>query len=251
MLDFDGTLAPFRKDRERAFPYPGITSVLQEILAIGKTQVVIVSGRDATEIIPLLGIEPHPEVWGLHGLQRVKAGGSVELSRLDEPTMQALAAAEDWLLSQRLQHAAEFKIGSVAVHWRGLDESEAQSIRERVRVGWAIIAQHSTLDLLEFDGGVELRTQKANKGEAVRTILSEVNSDAPAAYLGDDTTDEEAFRAINGRGLSILVRPVWRQTAAQLWLKPPDEILDLLARWLEACQERDESEHKKNPVVTA
>jgi len=64
MLDFDGTLAPFQKEREKAFPYPGIKSVLQEILEVGKTRVVIVSGRDATELIPLLAIEPHLEVLG-------------------------------------------------------------------------------------------------------------------------------------------------------------------------------------------
>jgi len=51
------------EEREKAFPYPGIKSVLQEILEVGKTRVVIVSGRDATELIPLLAIEPHLEVW--------------------------------------------------------------------------------------------------------------------------------------------------------------------------------------------
>ena len=93
MLDFDGTLAPFQMDRGKAFPYPGIKSVLQEILEIGKTRVVIVSGRDATDLIPLLAVEPHPEVWGLHGLQRVKTDGSIAVSELDEATLKGLAVA--------------------------------------------------------------------------------------------------------------------------------------------------------------
>jgi len=76
-----------------------------------------------------------------------------------------------------------------------------------------------------------------------------MDADTPAAYLGDDTTDEDAFQAINGLGLSILVRPVWRPTAAQLWLKPPGEVLHLLTRWLEACQERDESSDETAPAV--
>jgi hypothetical protein len=37
----------------------------------------------------------------------------------------------------------------------------------------------------------------------------------------------------------VLVRPLWRQTAAQVWLNPPDDLLDFLARWLKACQRRD------------
>ena len=251
MLDFDGTLAPFHSDRGKAFPYPGITSVLQQIVGVGKTRVVIVSGRDATELIPLLALEPHPEVWGLHGLQRVKADGSIEVFELDDATLRALALADDWLVSQQLEHIAEFKAGSIAVHWRGLDLIEVEDLHRRVMLGWTGIATQSGLNLMQFDGGVEIRSQKANKGAAVRILLSEMDADAPAAYLGDDTTDEEAFEAINGSGLSILVRPLWRTTAAQLWLKPPEEVLDLLVRWLEVCREGDEMSDEASPEVNA
>jgi trehalose-phosphatase len=149
-----------------------------------------------------------------------------------------LAAAEEWLRYQRLQHTAEFKTGSIAVHWRGLDECEAEAIRGRVLMGWTPLAKYTHLDLLEFDGGVEIRAHKADKADAVRTILREISPGTPVAYLGDDSTDEHAFQVVNGRGLSILVRPRWRKTAAALWLKPPDELLDLLDRWLQACQQQ-------------
>jgi trehalose 6-phosphate phosphatase len=240
MVDFDGTLAPFRKDRRHALPYPGIPSSLQNILALGKTRVVIISGRDVTETVPLLSIKPHPEVWGLHGLQRLKADGMVELGELDESTMEALAAAENWLRSQNLLHAAEIKIGSIAMHWRGLPEAEARAMRDRVTSGWNEIAHRFGMDLMDFDGGVEIRSPRVNKGTAVRTILSEMDPDVPAAYLGDDNTDEDAFRAIKGRGLSILVRPEWRPTAAEIWIKPPDELLGLLDGWLRADRESNE-----------
>ncbi len=239
MLDYDGTLAPFRNDRRRAFPYPGISAVLQEIIRIGKTRVVIISGREANEVIPLLNIEPRPELWGLHGLQRLKPDGSGELPRLDERTVSELARAADWLHDQNLEDIAEFKEGSIAVHWRALDESEVEQIRERVLLGWRTLVKYTRLNLLEFDGGVEICAHKADKGAAVQTVLNEMNPGTPAVYLGDDTTDEPAFQAVNGRGLSVLVRPRWRQTAAQLWLRPPEQILDFLARWLKACDEPD------------
>lgn len=241
MLDFDGTLAPFRKDRMTAFPYPGVTSLLQEIRATGKTRIVIVSGRDANEVIQLLAIEPHLEVWGCHGLQRIKVGGNLKVSALDERTWKALLVAEEWLVSQELQQVAELKTGSVAVHWRGLSENQAVDIHRRVMLGWSEIAQQYGLDLLHFDGGIEIRTTKANKGAAVRTLLGEIKSTVPAAYLGDDVTDEAAFATINGSGLSILVRPEWRPTAARLWLRPPRDVLDFLTRWLEACLGPDET----------
>ena len=238
LLDYDGTLAPFRKERDQAFPYPGVAPVLQEIVRGEKTRVVIVSGRDFSETIPLLGIEPFPEVWGLHGLQRRKADGSVETVRLEERYLDGLSDADRWLGYQQLRHTAEFKTGSIAVHWRGLSDWGAEEVRGRVLMGWKPIAEHAGLELLAFDGGVEIRAPEADKGDVVRILLSEMEPGTPAAYLGDDATDEPAFRAIREQGLSILVRPRWRQTAAQLWLKPPDEVLNFLTQWLETCQRR-------------
>jgi trehalose 6-phosphate phosphatase len=249
MLDYDGTLAPFREDPEQAFPYPGVSSVLRQIVLAGKTRLVIISGRDAHEVIPLLGIEPRTEVWGLHGLQRLKPNGSAELSELDALTLEALASADNWLQLQNIQYAAEFKTGSIAVHWRGMNDSQAEAVRGRVLEGWTPIAKRTGLKLLEFDGGIEIRAARANKGNAVDTIMSEMNSDTPTAYLGDDNTDEHAFEAVNGRGLSVLVRPVWRPTAARLWLKPPEEVLDFLTRWLKACLQPSPSDNETTTAV--
>jgi trehalose 6-phosphate phosphatase len=239
LLDYDGTLAPFQAHRNQAYPYPGVSLVLQEIIRNGRTRVVVISGRDAPDILPLLNVQPHPEVWGVHGLHRLRTDGSMEIPRLDGQTLSGLSDADRWLGYQQLRHTAEFKAGSIAVHWRGLSGNEAEDLRSRVLLGWRPIAQHSGLDLLEFDGGVEIRASKADKGDAVRSLLSEVSPDAPAAYLGDDATDESAFRAMEGRGISVLVRPTWRQTSAQLWLKPPDELLDFLGLWLKMCTQYD------------
>lgn len=239
LLDYDGTLAPFRSNRKQAYPYPGVALLLQEIMRSGRSRVVIVSGRDASDVVSLLNVHPAPEVWGIHGLQRLKRGGITEMPRLDERTLDGLTDAGRWLGYQQLQHTAEFKAGSIAVHWRGLSESDGEDLRSRVLLGWRLIAEQSRLDLLEFDGGIEIRASGADKGAAVRIFLSEIGPDAPAAYLGDDNTDESAFRVMEGRGIGVLVRPHWRQTAAKIWLKPPDELLTFLGLWLQACIGRD------------
>jgi trehalose 6-phosphate phosphatase len=251
MLDYDGTLAPFREQRDRAFPYPGVGAVLQEIIRTGRARVVIVSGREAREIVPLLGIQPPPEVWGLHGIQRRKANGNTETLPLNERSLNALLDADRWLSSQQLRHQAEYKTGSIALHWRGLGDREMEDLRERVLLGWKPIAEHAGLDLLEFDGGMEIRVGVADKGDVVDTLLAEMIPDPPTAYLGDDATDESAFQALQGRGLSVLVRPRWRRTAAQVWLKPPEEMLDFLTRWLAACRERSALSHGAAGAVKA
>ncbi len=239
LLDYDGTLAPFQSQRDQAYPYPGVALLLQEIVRDRRTRVVVISGRDATEVLPLLNVHPSPEVWGVHGLQRLKPDGSTEMPQLDERTLEGLSDAERWLGYQELLHTAEFKAGSIAVHWRGLSDNDTEALRARVRLGWRPIAKQRHLDLLEFDGGLEIRARAADKGEAVRAFLEEIGADAPIAYLGDDTTDESAFKALQGRGLTILVRPKWRTTSAQFWLKPPEELLDFLSLWLKSCAQRD------------
>ena len=55
------------------------------------------------------------------------------------------------------------------------------------------------------------------------------------AYLGDDQTDEDAFRAVGDigeKGLSVLVRTHVRETAADVWIKPPQQLIEFLENWL-------------------
>jgi trehalose 6-phosphate phosphatase len=237
LLDYDGTLAPFCLDRQQALPYPGVTALLQEIIANGRTRVAIITGRNAHEVIPLLAVHPTPEIWGCHGLERLRPDGTCETPRVEEPVRRALADADRWLRHQGLHHRAEFKTGAVAIHWRGLDEAMAAETRGRVLLGWLPIAQSTPMELLEFDGGIEMRVPGLDKGDAVRTILEEIGPEVPVAYLGDDITDERAFLALGTRGLTVLVRPECRETAAALWIRPPECLRDFLTRWLQACRD--------------
>jgi len=181
----------------------------------------------------LLGIYPSPEIWGLHGMQRRKVEGKVEMACVSESLVQALIEADRWLQLQNLRQTAEFKPGSIAVHWRGLSKNEAEDIERRVMVGWSRIARRAEVEILNFDGGIELRAPEPDKGDAARSILLQLKASTPVAYLGDDTTDERAFTALEGRGLRVLVRPEWRETEADIWLKPPAELMVFLKRWLQ------------------
>jgi trehalose 6-phosphate phosphatase len=239
LLDYDGTLAPFHVKRDEARPYPGVMPLLQEIQRSQRTRLVVITGRDVNDVIQYLDLHPRPEIWGIHGLQRLRTDGTLEMPNLNERTLTGLSDAERWLDYQEIRHAAEFKRGSIAVHWRGLNETRVEELRSRVLLGWQPIAHHSGLDLLFFDGGVEIRPTEADKGKAVHAFLGEIGRDTPVAYLGDDTTDEAAFRALHGRGVSVLVRSRWRQTEAQFWFKPPDELIEFLRLWLRTSSGQD------------
>ncbi|MGB9234785.1 MAG: trehalose-phosphatase [Terriglobales bacterium] len=241
MLDYDGTIAPLQKERDQVYPYPGIAAVIPEIMKHGRTRVAIVTGRDVNELIPRLGMQPVPELRGLYGMQRRRPGGAVETTAVKQSYLDALSDAMRWLEYQDLQEIAEVKPGGIAAHWRGLTERKAQEMHARVLLGWERIADRTGLQLLEFDGGMEIRAPGADKGDVVRSLLAEEGVEVAAAYLGDDLSDEAAFRAMGDRGLSVLVGTQWRQTAAQLWLKPPDEVLDFLEKWLSVCRKNNAS----------
>jgi trehalose 6-phosphate phosphatase len=234
LLDYDGTLAPFTPDRMRAFPYRDIPELISKIMG-ANTRVVLISGRSARELLFLSGIHPQPEIWGSHGAERLFVDGSYEV---DEPEAQyrlALQTGRRALIADGLGERIETKPGSIAVHWRGLSPSHQHASEIAVRrIGEPLVKQHG-LELLPFDGGLELRAPGKNKGDAVRTILAEAGRNVAAAYLGDDQTDENAFRAIKGRGLAVLVRPEPRPTIADAWLRPPDELLHFLRDWFQAC----------------
>jgi trehalose 6-phosphate phosphatase len=243
LLDYDGTLSPFRVERDEAFAYPGVSMLLTEIMRTGHTRVVLVTGRRAHEVIPLLGIDPHPEIWGAHGLQRLSPDGSCDMPHLDYIAIQALAEADAWIDGLTLHYLAEHKPGSLSVHWRGLPVGEQSDIRKIVSLGWMPVAHRACMVLQEFDGGMEIRIPDRNKGDAVRAILAELGPEAPVAYLGDDETDDDAFHALADRGLRVLVRPQWRESPVDVWLRPPAELLQFLGCWFQACRKAHRRQH--------
>jgi trehalose 6-phosphate phosphatase len=235
MVDYDGTVAPFSRDRRRASPYPTVPELLSEIMTACRTRLIIVSGRSARDVPRLLRIHPPPEIWGSHGVERLYPDGRYEEMNVNDDAVQALAEAEMRLDEQCLGPHIEVKLAALAVHWRGLDSSKALKVRSRAYETLEPMVSRADLTLAEFDGGVELRLRSANKGDAVGNFLRHLDPAIPVAYLGDDIDDEGAFRVLNGRGLTVLVKSKRRFTAAQMWLRPPEELVGFLIDWKTTC----------------
>lgn len=236
LLDYDGTLAAFRVDRFQARPWAGVRELLGKIQQQGRTRLAIITGRPAEEIAPMLQLTPSLEVWGLHGAEWLSPDGRRELDAAPPATRAKLDALRAQLKRDSLGGLYEDKANAAVMHWRGYSPEKARAIERRTRELFEPLSQLEGLRLLNFDGGVELRTGR-DKGGAVEAILREEPEDAPAAYLGDDLSDEAAFGAINRRKashLSVLVRRKRRESAAELWLRPPEEVRGFFAAWIEA-----------------
>jgi trehalose 6-phosphate phosphatase len=238
LLDYDGTLAPFRVNRFEARPWAGTRQLLERIQRQGGTRLAVVSGRPAGEIAPLLGLDPPLEVWGLHGAERLYPGGRRELQAASPAAQEKLDDLRAFLRRDSLGGLFEDKPNAAVMHWRGVPPQKAKRVEMKARQLFEPLAELDGLNLLEFEAGLELRVGR-DKGGAVEAILIEADQEAPVAYLGDDMTDEAAFRAlkrVGDRGLSVLMRHKWRETEADVWLRPPEELKEFLLMWLKAAE---------------
>ncbi len=245
ICDYDGTLAPFHEDKMQAVPYSGVTEKLQQIAA-GRTKLAFISGRPVQELIALLPLAAKAEVWGMHGREHrtpdVSADTKGEYTLLKPTAAQrvALNDAQAALEAQGLGGMLERKAGSVAVHWRTLTgKNQADRLKEVEAVAKKSFAPHAgkhSLAILHFDGGLELRAEDQTKAHAAEALLRAADARS-AAFLGDDTTDEDAFQVLRRQsGLALLVREPPRPSHAAFTIQPPGELLSFLEDWLKAVK---------------
>jgi trehalose 6-phosphate phosphatase len=236
LLDYDGTLADFRINRFNARPWAGVRELLMKIQRDDRTQMVVVTGRPAREINPLLQLDTPVEVWGLHGAEHLYVDGTREMEPAPEEALAKLDELRERLRQNAFGGLFEDKPNAVVLHWRGHPSRQAKNIEQRTLALFEPAAQLTGLSLLAFESGIELRVGR-DKGGAVRAIVEQSEPSTPVVYLGDDLTDESAFCEVNQLPtphVSVLVRREWRETAAKVWLRPPEELRWFLREWLRA-----------------
>ncbi len=294
MLDYDGTLAPFRAERGDATPYPGVVDLLQTLTQTGD-RIVLITGRPAADMAELLAMDPSPEIWGVHGLERRFPDGRLDRTEVAPAAARALEQAARWAENRGFAAFVEAKPGALALHWRGVESAPAATMRLAASAALPIIAREGHLELREFDGGLELRAPGPHKGDVVRRLLQAAapaeeraaptgapdaigaiqgavpaappGDDPPsptrlaAAFLGDDLTDEDAFRALKAARdeprfasavlLGVLVRSEDRPTDADDRLCPPQGLLAFLARWVEAAAQEEGAARRSPPAESS
>jgi trehalose 6-phosphate phosphatase len=230
-LDYDGTLAPFSTKRMEAYPYPGIPELLARIRETTGDMVAIISGRPAAEVVRLMG-ERDFVIVGSHGYELRYPGGTTVRKDPEPQQMKGLNEAKLMLEKQDMSGNLEVKVASLAFHTRGFPVVDAMKIENQVHAMWLNVANDRNLDVRRFNGGVELISKGWNKGDALRELLDLQPAGTYSVYIGDDDTDEDAFQAIKGRGLGILVGPRYKKSGAVTYLKDIKAVKDFLESWL-------------------
>ena len=231
MLDYDGTLAPFRVVRSEARPLPRSMELLRRILAGTRTSVAIISGRPVNEVERLIGPLPILLV-GEHGWERRSADGRVVRGRLPAAATatldRAVRAAREAGWGGRLER----KRSGVVLHTRGLPAAEACLLERRCARAWGRLAADGAARVESIRGGVELRAPGRDKGAVVRALCSRCGPGTLGVFVGDDRTDEDAFAAVRDWGFGVRVGGNDRPTSAMGRIESCAALPLFLQRWL-------------------
>lgn len=229
MLDYDGTIAPFVADRDRAHPLPAALDRLRRIAAGGHTDLAIVSGRPAIEIIGFIDDLPVTIV-GEHGWERRDPGSEVIRWPLKPRQEKTLDRAAHDARRAGWSDLLERKRTSIVLHTRRLLAGEAKRIHDLGRALWGPLAG-SDFALDRIDGGLELRARGRNKGTAVLSLLSHASPGTLGTFVGDDVTDEEALEVVRDRGFGVRVGEPRFPTVAQGYLRSVEAVPEFLETW--------------------
>jgi len=238
-LDYDGTLTPIVARPDLAVLDDGPRAVLAALARACPT--VIVSGRGREDVARLVALE---ELYyaGSHGFDIAGPPGSAIRHEVDPGLAPAVAAAARELEARvgGIEGAlVEDKRFSVAVHYRLVREEDGPRVEAAVD---AVLSGAPRLRKAHGKKVFELRPAiDWDKGRALLFLIEALGLDSPdlvPVYIGDDVTDEDAFRAIAGRGAGILVAETPRPTAAAYSVADPDEVREVLCRILEIARAR-------------
>jgi trehalose-phosphatase len=232
-LDYDGTLAPFRVDPATARPLPAARRALERVLARG-TEVAVVSGRPPADVVRLLDAPPLVVV-GEHGWTLRRADGG-ELRHPVPPELTARLDRAEGHAAQLAPARVERKRASLVIHTRGLAPGLAAEVERRALDRFAPLLAGG-LALRPIAGGLELRVRGRDKGVALAELAAESGPGVFVAAVGDDDTDEDAFRAAaRAGGWGVRVGST-RPTAARATLASPHEVARFLELWAERIPE--------------
>jgi trehalose-phosphatase len=234
-FDYDGTLTPIVSRPERAMLKPAMKSILLQLSRFQRVRVAVISGRSLLDLQRMAGSIPGITYVGNHGLEMKGEGfiwshpsvkqASRIMTDLWAELRQNLRSVQGMLL--------ENKTLGISLHYRLVPEKK---IADLYRNFQKIVAPWVRLGTIKVHEGkkvweIRLRQHLWDKGKAVRWLLKKYRSEGRflPVFLGDDRTDEDAFKALQHGGITVKVSENPRAiSAAKYYIHSPAEVLDFL-----------------------
>lgn len=233
-LDFDGTLTPIISQPQEAQLSDMMRQLIRSLAS--KYPVAIISGRALEDVKKRVALD---ELYyaGSHGFEISGPGGlkkELEEAKKLVPVIEKVKKELEGGLSSFEGVYIETKPYSLAIHYRNVSEKKKGELIHSV---YDICQKYDQLILKKGKEVINLDPDlNWDKGKAVVWLLKHINIKKPvfSIYLGDDTTDEDAFKALKDNGIGILVRDKNHDTYAEYALNNPEEVRLFLQK-LEHC----------------
>ncbi|XP_055833846.1 probable trehalose-phosphate phosphatase J isoform X2 [Solanum dulcamara] len=244
-LDYDGTLSPIVEDPDQAFMSDAMRATVRKLARYFPT--AIVSGRCRDKVYSFVRLA---ELYyaGSHGMDikgpskgsKYKKGAQAVLF---QPASEFLPMIDE--VYKELVDITKSTEGvivennkfCVSVHFRCVDEKKWGELAQQVR---SVLKEYPKLRLTQGRKVLEVRpTIKWDKGKALEFLLESLGyancTDVFPVYIGDDRTDEDAFKVLRERdqGFGILVSKTPKDTHASYSLQEPSEVMVFLRRLVE------------------
>ncbi|CAH1420106.1 unnamed protein product [Lactuca virosa] len=247
-LDYDGTLSPIVDNPDHAFMSNAMRAAVRNIAKYIPT--AIISGRSREKVRKFVGLK---ELYyaGSHGMDimgpvrpptdhnnTTATNDEVKEGKLYQPASEFLPMINEVFvrlveLTKNIQGAkVENNKFCVSVHYRNVDEKSWTTVAQYVH---DTLKQYSRLRLTHGRMVLEIRpVLKWDKGKAVEFLLESLGlsncDDVFPIYVGDDRTDEDAFKFLRegGRGYGILVSPAPKESNAYYSLRDPSEVMEFI-----------------------
>ena len=229
-LDYDGTLTGFHSDPQDAKPDGELKSIMQKLVANEKNKVVVISGRDKDTLGRWMGE---------FGVTLIAEHG-VWIREKDKDWRTVVTMKDDWkkeifpLLELYVNRTPgsfiEEKDYSLVWHYRkvetGLGELRTRELTSHLKY----ISSNSNLQVLEGDKVVEIKDREVNKGRTALQWLEQTSHDFVMA-VGDDSTDEDTFKAMPEDGYTIKVGS--KTSAARFNVNSHLDVREILKKMVE------------------
>ncbi|MEE9400152.1 MAG: trehalose-phosphatase [Dehalococcoidales bacterium] len=241
LSDYDGTLTPIVPRPDEAILPPGVREKLCALAEKKNFSVGIVSGRSLSGVKAMVGVDGiyyagnhgfEIDGPGINMIHPAAKAAQAEMKDLNRQLSAKLGSIEGVII--------EDKSFSLSVHYRLVKKGEEDMVSEIFNQVTSPFIRQSRIRVTSGKKVFEIRPPiDWHKGKAVETIVEEMKAafkyeQLLTIYLGDDTTDEDAFRVLHRpQGWSIFVGPENLSSDADYFLKSTAEVSTFLSRLLE------------------
>lgn len=234
LLDYDGTLSPIQKIPSLASPTNDLLQLLKDLTDDHRNEVVIISGRDAETLDKWLGALPVTLVAEHGAAVKPRGEGWKEQATMSSEWKDKIRPMMQLFVKRCAGSFIEEKKSTLAWHYRNTHPDLGFSRSRELRNSLLQLTANTPLQIIDGNKVLEVRMIGVDKGATALNISKSLKPDF-VLCIGDDTTDEDMFRVLAGKGYTIKVGR--GNTAAEYTILSQNDVFPFLRRFVERAEQ--------------